>query len=47
MADAKKKVEGNWNLESTCPNGHTVYRNQMQPDAVNTCPYKGCGRTVN
>ena len=44
MADAKKKVEGNWNVQSTCPNGHTSYRHQFQLNAPNTCPY--CGRDV-
>ena len=45
MADSKKTVQGNWNVETTCPKGHTSYKNQMQPWAVNTCPY--CGLTVS
>lgn len=40
---AEKTAHGSWNVESTCPKGHTSYRKQGTGGTYE-CPY--CGLDV-
>lgn len=44
--EAAKIASGNWNLESSCTKGHTVFKNSFgsRGDAYK-CPY--CGNDVS
>ena len=40
--EASKVRSGNWQLEASCEQGHTVFKDQMHPRESYKCPY--CGR---
>ncbi|MES2171564.1 MAG: hypothetical protein V4479_12725 [Actinomycetota bacterium] len=42
--DASKTKTGNWLLQGTCSQGHTVFKDQMHPKGPYKCPY--CGNDV-
>lgn len=42
--NASKVKQGNWNLEASCSNRHTVFKDQMHPRGPYKCPY--CGHSV-
>ena len=41
---AKKKIEGNYNVEGSCRNGHTSYKKAGDTSSEYKCPY--CGHPV-
>jgi PHP family Zn ribbon phosphoesterase len=42
--EASKTSTGNWNLQASCTQGHTVFKNQMNARDSYKCPY--CGNDV-
>lgn len=41
--EAKKSPEGNFNVQASCPKGHTSFKKAGDPNPY-TCPY--CGHEV-
>ncbi|WP_157497341.1 hypothetical protein [Leifsonia sp. Leaf264] len=42
--EASKISTGNWNLQASCVNNHTVFKDQMHASVEYKCPY--CGNDV-
>ncbi len=43
-AEAKKRSEGNYNVQGSCSQGHTVFKKAGDSSTAYKCPY--CGRDV-
>ena len=42
--EASKTSHGNWNLQASCTQGHTVFKDQFHASDPYKCPY--CGNDV-